>query len=93
MRQIVLDTETTGLEVTSGHRIIELAAVEIINRRPSGTRFHRYINPERDIEFGALEYSIADSRLDGAPISEVLSQQAHAFLESYLSRRARSALA
>jgi DNA polymerase III subunit epsilon len=55
MRQIVLDTETTGLEVTSGHRIIELAAVEIINRRPSGTRFHRYINPERDIEFGALE--------------------------------------
>jgi DNA polymerase-3 subunit epsilon len=55
VRQIVLDTETTGLEVTSGHRIIELAAVEIINRRPSGTRFHRYINPERDIEFGALE--------------------------------------
>ena len=55
MRQIVLDTETTGLEVTSGHRIIELAAVEIINRRLTGNRFHRYINPERDIDPGALE--------------------------------------
>ena len=55
MRQIVLDTETTGLEVTSGHRIIELAAVEIVNRRPSGNRFHRYVNPERDIDAGALE--------------------------------------
>jgi DNA polymerase III subunit epsilon len=55
MRQIVLDTETTGLEVTSGHRIIELAAVEIVNRRLTGNRFHRYVNPERDIDPGALE--------------------------------------
>ena len=55
MRQIVLDTETTGLEVTSGHRVIELAAVEIINRRLTGNRFHCYVNPEREIELGALE--------------------------------------
>jgi DNA polymerase-3 subunit epsilon len=55
MRQIVLDTETTGLEVSQGHRILELAAVEIVNRRPSGKTFHRYINPGRDIDPGAVE--------------------------------------
>jgi DNA polymerase-3 subunit epsilon len=55
MRQIVLDTETTGLEVSQGHRIIELAAVEIVNRRPSGKTFHRYVNPGRDVDFGAVE--------------------------------------
>jgi DNA polymerase-3 subunit epsilon len=55
MRQIVLDTETTGLEVAQGHRVIELAAVEIRNRRTTEHRFHRYLNPERDIDSGALE--------------------------------------
>ncbi len=55
MRQIVLDTETTGLEVVQGHRIIEIGAVEIVNRRLTGNRFHRYLNPERDIERGALD--------------------------------------
>jgi DNA polymerase-3 subunit epsilon len=55
MRQIVLDTETTGLEVVLGHRIIEVGAVEIVNRRLTGKRFHRYVNPEREIEPGALE--------------------------------------
>ena len=55
MRQIVLDTETTGLEVTLGHRIIEVAAVEIVNRRLTRKHFHRYINPERDIDAGAVE--------------------------------------
>jgi DNA polymerase-3 subunit epsilon len=55
MRQIVLDTETTGLEVTLGHRIIELAAIEIVNRRFTGRTFHRYVNPERDIDPGAIE--------------------------------------
>ena len=54
-RQIVLDTETSGLEVVLGHRIIEIGAVEIVNRRLTGNRFHRYINPDREIELGALE--------------------------------------
>lgn len=54
MRQIIIDTETTGLEPALGHRIIELAAVEIVNRRLTGRRFHRYLNPERDIDAGAL---------------------------------------
>jgi DNA polymerase-3 subunit epsilon len=55
MRQIVLDTETTGLEPELGHRIIEIGAVELVNRRPTGRNFHRYFNPERDIHAGALE--------------------------------------
>ena len=55
MRQIVLDTETTGLEVGQGHRIIEIGGVEIINRRLTGRHFHKYINPERDIDDGAFE--------------------------------------
>jgi len=55
MRQIVLDTETTGLEVSHGHRIIEVAAVEIVNRRLTRRTFHRYVNPGRDIDPGAQE--------------------------------------
>jgi DNA polymerase-3 subunit epsilon len=54
MRQVVLDTETTGLEVGMGHRIIEIAGVEIMNRRLTGRHFHRYVNPEREIDSGAL---------------------------------------
>ena len=53
MRQIVLDTETTGLEVDQGHRVIEIGCVEIVNRRVTGRVFHRYLNPERDIDEGA----------------------------------------
>lgn len=55
MRQIILDTETTGLDPAQGHRIIELAALELVNRRLTGNRFHRYLNPEREIDEGALE--------------------------------------
>jgi DNA polymerase III subunit epsilon len=54
MRQIVLDTETTGLEPSLDHRIIEIGCVELLNRRATGRRFHRYLNPERDIDEGAL---------------------------------------
>src|SRR5260370_23577012 len=53
MRQVVLDTETTGLEVEQQHRVIEIGCVEVFNRRLTGRRFHRYLNPERDIEEGA----------------------------------------
>src|SRR5271155_5033605 len=55
MRQIVLDTETTGLEVEQKHRVIEIGCVEVFNRRLTGRSFHRYLNPERDIDEGALE--------------------------------------
>ena len=55
MRQVFLDTETTGLESKLGHRIIEIAAVEMLGRRLTGRRFHYYLNPEREIEVGALQ--------------------------------------
>lgn len=55
MRQIILDTETTGLDPRQGHRVIEIAAVEMLNRRLTGNHFHRYLNPDRDIEEGALQ--------------------------------------
>lgn len=55
MRQIILDTETTGLDPRQGHRVIEIAAVEMLNRRLTGKHFHRYLNPDRDIEEGALQ--------------------------------------
>jgi len=55
MRQIVLDTETTGLEPAQGHRLVELAALELRDRRRTGNHFHRYLNPDRDIDAGALE--------------------------------------
>ena len=55
MRQIVLDTETTGLDPNLGHRVVELAAVEIVDRRLTGNHFHRYVNPERASDEGALQ--------------------------------------
>jgi DNA polymerase-3 subunit epsilon len=55
MRQIILDTETTGLDPALGHRIIEIAAVEIVNRRFTDKHYHQYVNPEREIDAGALE--------------------------------------
>lgn len=53
MRQIILDTETTGLSVEQGHRIIEIGCVELINRKLTGKHFHQYINPNREIDAGA----------------------------------------
>jgi len=55
MRQVVLDTETTGLDPALGHRIIEVAAVELVNRRVTDNRFHHYLNPERESDAGALQ--------------------------------------
>lgn len=55
MRQIVLDTETTGLEPAQGHRIIEIGCVEIVNRRITDNTWHQYVNPERQIDDGAYE--------------------------------------
>ncbi len=55
MRQVVLDTETTGLEVDQGHRILEIGCVEIVGRRITRRHFHHYVNPQRQIDEGALE--------------------------------------
>lgn len=53
-RQIILDTETTGLRVEDGHRIIEVGCIEMVNRRLTGNHFHRYLNPGREVEAGAV---------------------------------------
>jgi DNA polymerase-3 subunit epsilon len=55
VRRIVLDTETTGLEPSLGHRVIEIACVELFDRRPTGRNFHRYLNPDREIDAGAVQ--------------------------------------
>jgi DNA polymerase III subunit epsilon len=55
MRQVVLDTETTGLETAAGHRVIEIGGVELVNRRYTNNNFHRYVNPGRAVDRGALE--------------------------------------
>ena len=55
MRRIVLDTETTGLEPSEGHRVIEIACVELFDRRPTGRNFHRYLNPDREIDAAAVQ--------------------------------------
>ena len=79
MRQIVLDTETTGLEVEQGNRIIEIGAVELINRKPTGNHYHQYINPEREIEPGALEvHGLTVEFLSEKPVFASISQ---AFLD------------
>jgi DNA polymerase III subunit epsilon len=68
MRQIVLDTETTGLEPELNHRIIEIGCVEIVNRRVTGRTFHRYLNPERAIDEGAMSvHGIKRADLDDKP--------------------------
>jgi DNA polymerase III subunit epsilon len=82
MRQIVLDTETTGLEVELDHRVIEIGCVEIVNRRPSGRSFHRYLNPEREVDEGALAvHGISRTDLDGQPRFAEIAGELLAFLE------------
>ena len=68
MRQIVLDTETTGLSISQGHRIIEIGCLELVNRRLTGREFHRFLNPERDIEEGAEAiHGISREQLETEP--------------------------
>src|SRR6188768_2810208 len=82
MRQIVLDVETTGLEASAGHRIIEIGCVEILNRRPTGQKFHRFLNPEREIDAGALAvHGIELSRLAQAPKFAQIAVELIAFIE------------
>ena len=68
MRQIILDTETTGLSTAQGHRSIEIGAIELVNRRLTGREFHRFLNPERDIDEGAERvHGISRADLETAP--------------------------
>ncbi len=79
MRQVVLDTETTGLEVKQGHRIIEIGCVELINRRLTGRHYHQYVNPQRAVDEGALAvHGIGDDFLADKPL---FAQVADEFME------------
>lgn len=79
MRQIVLDTETTGLEPAEGHRVIEIGCVELLDRRPTGNNRHLYLNPGRDIDEGALEVHgittefLADKPVFGQVVADFLA--------------------
>ncbi|GGZ98296.1 DNA polymerase III subunit epsilon [Arenicella chitinivorans] len=74
-RQIVLDTETTGLEHRQGHRIIEIGCVELINRKLTGNNFHQYLNPRRAIDQGAIEvHGITNEFLADKPYFEDVAE-------------------
>ena len=79
MRQIVLDTETTGLSTAQGHRIIEIGCLEMVNRRLTGREFHRFLNPDRDIEEGAVAvHGITREQLESEPFFHEVADE---FLE------------
>jgi DNA polymerase-3 subunit epsilon len=76
VRQIVLDTETTGLEPKQGHRIIEIGCVEIINRRKTNKHYHQYINPDREIDEGAYNvHGISNEFLADKPRFKQIAQE------------------
>jgi len=76
VRQIVLDTETTGLELSQGHRIIEIGCVELVNRRLTGNHYHQYINPQREIDQGAIEvHGITSEFLEDKPLFTQIAQE------------------
>ncbi len=75
-RQIILDTETTGLDKKSGHRVIEIGCVEIVNRKYTGNEYHVYLNPERDSDPGALEvHGLTTEFLSDKPKFEEIYQE------------------
>ncbi len=82
MRQIFLDTETTGLYPDQGHRIIEVAAVELLHRRPTQQHFHHYVNPEREIDAGAQEvHGISLEFLQDKPLFAQIAESFLAFIQ------------
>lgn len=82
MRQIVLDTETTGLEPQQGHRIIEIGCVELEGRRLTGRHYHQYINPRREVEEGAMEvHGITNEFLQDKPEFAAIADDFWAFIE------------
>ena len=82
MREIVLDTETTGLEVSQGHRIIAIGCVELVNRKLTGNHYHQYINPQREIDQGAIEvHGITEAFLADKPVFSTVAQEFVEFVD------------
>ena len=81
MREIVLDTETTGLDPASGDRIVEVGCVELVNHIPSGETYHAYVNPEREMPSGAFEiHGLSDDFLADKPLFRTVADDLLAFL-------------
>jgi DNA polymerase-3 subunit epsilon len=81
LREIVLDTETTGLDPFAGHRLVEIGCVELVNRMPSGQHFHRYVNPERDIPVDAFAvHGLSAEFLNDKPRFVEIAEELLAFL-------------
>jgi len=81
MREIVFDTETTGLDPYQGHRLIEIGCYELVNRIPSGQSFHRYLNPERDVPAEAVAiHGLTADRLKSEPLFAEIAEELLEFL-------------
>lgn len=82
MRQIVLDTETTGIDPREGHRLVEIGAVEVVNRRLTGRHYHQYINPEREIDAEAVGiHGITNERVADEPLFAQVADEFWAFIQ------------
>ena len=82
MRQVVLDTETTGLEPSQGHRIIEIGCVEMVGRRLTGRHYHQYINPDREVDEGAIEvHGITNEFLVDKPRFHEIAKEFLSFID------------
>jgi DNA polymerase-3 subunit epsilon len=82
VRQIVLDTETTGLELSAGHRVIEIGCIELLHRRPSGRSWHRYIRPGREVDAAALAvHGITNEFLAAQPSFPEVAEEFLAFID------------
>ncbi|GEK72927.1 MULTISPECIES: DNA polymerase III subunit epsilon [Halomonas] len=82
MRQIILDTETTGIDPRDGHRLIEIGAVEMVNRRLTGNTYHQFINPQRTIDAEAVAvHGITDERVADEPLFAEIADEFWAFIE------------
>jgi DNA polymerase III subunit epsilon len=96
MREIVIDTETTGLDPLDGHRVVEIGAVELVNRSSSGQTFHRYLCPERSMPADAVFGDVADEFLAFVGDAPLVAHNAGfdiAFLNAELKRAAKPAIA
>lgn len=81
MREVVFDTETTGLDPESGHRVVEIGCLELINHLPTGRSFQRYLNPERDMPEGAFAvHGLSAEFLSGHPVFEAVADEFLGFI-------------
>ncbi|MBR2512711.1 MAG: DNA polymerase III subunit epsilon [Halomonas sp.] len=82
MRQVILDTETTGIDPKDGHRLVEIGAVEMINRRFTGRTYHQYINPERHIDAEVVAvHGIDDAKVANEPVFAEIAEAFWAFID------------